>query len=180
MELLDNDDVETMAALYCLPERVNTESIQLFVELANVEPVENVTQLSQQYGVENPHIEVPRASVNRRSFVCGFDINLNVGCSDQYSSRLQIYPVVIETNALGEDGCNNDGFSDHKGEYFNDPYLDNVPDDINDEGPDDGNDHALLIGNPSCGIIIHKILGPICQSSIQMRRMLPSSPSTWT
>ncbi|PPD74091.1 hypothetical protein GOBAR_DD28982 [Gossypium barbadense] len=99
--------------------------------------------------------KVPKASVDRRSFVCGFDINLNVGCSDQHNGGLQIYPVVIETNALGEDECNNNGFSDHKCEDFNDPDLDDVPYDIDDEGPDDGNDHAPSIGNPSCGIIIH-------------------------
>ncbi|KAK5792861.1 hypothetical protein PVK06_033987 [Gossypium arboreum] len=124
MELLDDDSVETMVTLYCPPGRVNTKPIKLFVELANAEIVENVTQLSQQYGVENLRIEVPRVSVDRRSSVRGFDIDLNVGCSYQY------------------------------GKGFSDPDLDNIVDDINDEGPNDGNDHSPTIENPSCGIVI--------------------------
>lgn len=92
-----------------------------------MEPVENVTQISQQYGVENPHIEVPRLSLH------GFDIGLNVGCSNQYNGGLQIYPIVIETNALGQDESNNNDCFDHKDEDFSDPDLDDVLEDIDDE-----------------------------------------------
>ncbi|MBA0814819.1 hypothetical protein Gohar_020620 [Gossypium harknessii] len=49
-----------------------------------MKPVEYVTPLSQQSGVEDLHTEVPRAFVDRRSFVRGFDIDLNIGCVEQY------------------------------------------------------------------------------------------------
>ncbi|PPD87356.1 hypothetical protein GOBAR_DD15706 [Gossypium barbadense] len=112
MELLDDDDVETMVALYCSLGRLNTKPIQLFAELVDEDPVEN------------------------------------------YDGKLHIHLVIIETDALGKDGSNNNGCSDHECEDFSDPNLDNVPDDMNDEGLNDGNDHALLLENLSRGIII--------------------------
>ncbi|PPS06316.1 hypothetical protein GOBAR_AA14337 [Gossypium barbadense] len=45
----------------------------------NAEPVEDVTPLSQQYGVEDQYMEVPRAFFNKRLFLCGFDIDPSVG-----------------------------------------------------------------------------------------------------
>ncbi|KAH1072256.1 hypothetical protein J1N35_024584 [Gossypium stocksii] len=143
MELLDNDDIETIVVLYCPSRKGNTEPIQFFVKLANAEIVENVTQLSQQYGVEDSRTNVPRASIDRRSFVRDFDIDLNVECSDQYDGGLQIRLVVIKTNSLGEDGSNSNGCSYHKGKDLSDPDLDDVPDDIDDKRPDDGNGHAF-------------------------------------
>ncbi|PPS14429.1 hypothetical protein GOBAR_AA06161 [Gossypium barbadense] len=133
MELLDDDDVETMVLLHCPLGRVNTKLVQLFTELAYAEPVENATQLSQEYGVEDPCIEVPRVFVDR---------------------RLHIHPVVIETDALGEDRSDNDDCFDYECEDFSDPNLDDALDDINDGGPNDGNDHAPSIENSSCGIVI--------------------------
>ncbi|PPD83715.1 hypothetical protein GOBAR_DD19342 [Gossypium barbadense] len=86
MELLDDDGVETMVALYCPLGRLNTEPIQLFAELEDAEPVEIITHLSQQYGLEDLRTEVPRLSVYE------FDIDLNVGCSNQVAdSKLTIY-----------------------------------------------------------------------------------------
>lgn len=107
-----------------------------------MEPVSKVTQLSQQYGVQGLCTEVPRASVDRRSFVRGFDIDLNVGWAEQYgggatsigaknphhalaaydnlnpSLYLQIYPTVIETNTNGKDEFDNNGLFDHEGKDF--------------------------------------------------------------
>ncbi|KAK5793669.1 hypothetical protein PVK06_034821 [Gossypium arboreum] len=99
--------------------------------------------------VSNLH-QVPRSSIR------DLDIDLNVGCSDQYGGGLQIHPVVIETNALSDNGLNNNGCSDYECEDFSDPDLDDIP---NDEGPDDGNDHAPSIENLSHGIIICNDLG---------------------
>lgn len=42
-----------------------------------MELIQNVTSLSQQYGVQDSCIELPRASVHR------FDFNLNVGRTEQ-------------------------------------------------------------------------------------------------
>ncbi|KAH1031439.1 hypothetical protein J1N35_043613 [Gossypium stocksii] len=134
IELLDDDDVETMVALYCPLGRLNTKPIQLFAELEDVEPIESVTHLSQQYGVENLRTEVPRLSVH------GFDIDFNVGFLNQYGGGLKICPVIIETDVLGED--------------FSDPDLNDVPDDIDDKGPDGANGHAPSVRNLSHGIII--------------------------
>ncbi|PPD84174.1 hypothetical protein GOBAR_DD18885 [Gossypium barbadense] len=170
MEFLDDNNVKTMVALYCQLGRLDTEPIQLFAKLAYAKPIENVTQLSQQYGVEDLRAEFPKSSVH------GFDIDLNVRCSYQYVGGLQIHLVVIETNVLCEDGSNNNDCFDYKGEDFGDPDLNDTSDDIDDEGLDDRNDHALLVENPSHGIVIR----PICRSSILMRRMLLSSLSTWT
>ncbi|KAK5819825.1 hypothetical protein PVK06_024854 [Gossypium arboreum] len=102
MEFLDDNNIETMVALYCLPKRVNTEPIQLFAG----------------------------ESVNRRSPVRDFDIDLNVGRSYQYSGGLQIHLVFIETSELDEDESDNNDYSDHECEDFSDPDLDNVPDDM--------------------------------------------------
>ncbi|KAK5825028.1 hypothetical protein PVK06_019830 [Gossypium arboreum] len=41
MKHLDDDDAETIVALYCLPRRLNNEPIQLFAELADAKLVEN-------------------------------------------------------------------------------------------------------------------------------------------
>ncbi|KAH1046568.1 hypothetical protein J1N35_037352, partial [Gossypium stocksii] len=52
---------------------------------------------------------------------------------------------VIETDADNEDGSNNNGCFDHKGEDISDLDVDEVPDDIDDEGVDDGkNVYAFL------------------------------------
>ncbi|PPD98211.1 hypothetical protein GOBAR_DD04758 [Gossypium barbadense] len=161
-----------MVALYCPTERVNTEPIQLFAELADVDPIEDVTSLRQQYGVEDLCTEVPRMFFNMRSFMHGFDIDLNVGCADQYGGgatstwaknphhvRLQIHPVVIETDVHGEDGSNNNCHSDHESEDFSDPDVDEVSDGTDDEGADDENDYAISLGNPSHGIVIRNNRG---------------------
>ncbi|PPD78510.1 hypothetical protein GOBAR_DD24559 [Gossypium barbadense] len=71
-----------MVALYCSPERLNIEPILLFVELADAKPVEDVTLLSQQYRDENLCTEVLKASVDRRSSMHDFNIDLNVGFED--------------------------------------------------------------------------------------------------
>ncbi|PPR99202.1 hypothetical protein GOBAR_AA21464 [Gossypium barbadense] len=73
---------------------------------------------------------------------------------DQYGGGLQIHLVIIETDALGEDGSNNNDCSYHEGEDFSDPGLNDVLDDIDEEGQNDESDHAPLVENSSCGIVI--------------------------
>ncbi|PPS12595.1 hypothetical protein GOBAR_AA08058 [Gossypium barbadense] len=98
MKLVDDEDVETIIALFCSIRNVNAESIELFAELADMEPVENVN---------------------------------------------------------GEKGPNNDGHSDHEGEDFSDPDLDEVLDDIENEGVDnDENVYDPSVENPTRGIFI--------------------------
>ncbi|PPR94854.1 hypothetical protein GOBAR_AA25813 [Gossypium barbadense] len=45
MELIDNEDVETMVTLYCGNRSNQNAPIQLFAELAGVEPIEDLTLL---------------------------------------------------------------------------------------------------------------------------------------
>ncbi|PPD86654.1 hypothetical protein GOBAR_DD16410 [Gossypium barbadense] len=54
MKLVDYEDVEIMIALYCSTRNVNAEQVELVAELAYVQPVQDVTPLSQQYGVQDP------------------------------------------------------------------------------------------------------------------------------
>ncbi|PPS08244.1 hypothetical protein GOBAR_AA12413 [Gossypium barbadense] len=116
MKLVNDEDVETMVALYCQNQNGHTESIQLFAELADVESTEDFTPLSKEHGVQDPCTEVLRVSIDRWSFVHGFDINLNappVFGNLNLSPHLQIHPMVIEAKADGEDGYDNNGPSDH-------------------------------------------------------------------
>ncbi|KAK5775426.1 hypothetical protein PVK06_043318 [Gossypium arboreum] len=120
MEVVEDDDVETMITLYCSSR--NLDPIELFAELADVEPVQNVIPLNQQYIVESPYTNVSSASADRQSFV--------------HSG----------TNAYGDEGLNNDGGTNHQGEDFNDLNLGEVLDDIDEEGAsDDGNAYASLL-----------------------------------
>ncbi|PPD85337.1 hypothetical protein GOBAR_DD17731 [Gossypium barbadense] len=77
MKFVDDEDVETMVALCCRTRSVNAELIQLFAKLADVEPVEDFTPLSEQYGVQDLCMEVLRAFFDRQSSICGFNIDLN-------------------------------------------------------------------------------------------------------
>ncbi|MFQ6645564.1 hypothetical protein Gotur_019522 [Gossypium turneri] len=158
IELLDDDDIETMVALYCPPGRENTESIQFFTELTDVEPVENVTQLSQQYGVENLRTKVPKASIDRRLSVLGLTSILTLDVQISTVVDYIYIQFVIETDVFGEDGSDNNDCSGHECEDFSGPVLDDVPDDINDEGANDGNDHAPSVENSSRGIVIRNDL----------------------
>ncbi|PPD96843.1 hypothetical protein GOBAR_DD06111 [Gossypium barbadense] len=157
MELVDDEDVGTMVAFYCRIGSVNIESIQ-FAKLANVELVEDSTQLSEEYGVQDPCTKVLIASVNRRSSVCRFDIDLNappVSENLNLGPHLQIYLVLIETDTDGQDEYDNNGCFDHEVEDYSDPDLDDVLNDIDDEcANDDGNVYAYLVGNPSRDIVI--------------------------
>ncbi|KAH1074081.1 hypothetical protein J1N35_026409 [Gossypium stocksii] len=101
MELVDDDNLGTMIAIY-----INPQPVKLFNELTDVESVQNVTLINQNYGFH-------------------FDLN---------GSRLEIHPEVIDTYTQGEEGSDNDGYSNHNGEDFSNLDLDEVSDAIDDEG----------------------------------------------
>ncbi|PPS17472.1 hypothetical protein GOBAR_AA03112 [Gossypium barbadense] len=65
MKLVDDEDMETMVAFYCHIGSVNTNPIQLFAELADMEPAEDFTPFSEKYGVQDPCAEVPRVPVDK-------------------------------------------------------------------------------------------------------------------
>ncbi|KAH1097198.1 hypothetical protein J1N35_014119 [Gossypium stocksii] len=104
---------------------------------------EKIVRCCEENRVQDPCTVVLRAYVDRRSIVRGIDINLNaplVSKNLNLGPRLEMHPVVIETNADGDDGYDNNGSSDHDVEDYNDPDIDEVLDDIDNEGGDnDGN-----------------------------------------
>ncbi|KAH1114318.1 hypothetical protein J1N35_007696 [Gossypium stocksii] len=107
-----------MVALYCWNQSGHTESIQLFAKLVDIELVEDFTPL-----------RVPRASVDRQSTVHRFNIDLNALTTSKNlntSPHLQIHLVMIETDADGEDGCDNNGPSNHNVEDCSNLDLDEV------------------------------------------------------
>ncbi|PPD85078.1 hypothetical protein GOBAR_DD17997 [Gossypium barbadense] len=59
MELVDDEDVETIVALYCGTQSNKNAPIQLFAELAGVEATEDPTPLGEEDGVEAPCMVVP-------------------------------------------------------------------------------------------------------------------------
>ncbi|PPS01374.1 hypothetical protein GOBAR_AA19291 [Gossypium barbadense] len=133
MKLLDDEDMETM-------------------------PAEDLTPLSEEYRVQDLCTKVPRASVDRQSFVRDFDIDLNASLvSENLNSgpHLQIHLVLLEVNVDGEDGYDNNGPSNHEVEDYSDLNLDEVSDDIDDEGVNnDRNVYAFLVRNLTRGILI--------------------------
>ncbi|KAH1073548.1 hypothetical protein J1N35_025876 [Gossypium stocksii] len=109
----------------------------LFAELADVELDEDFTPLGEEHRVQDPCTVVPRAYVDKRSTICGIDIDLNALPASEnlnLSPHLQIHSVVIETNVDGDDGYDNNGLSNDKVEDYSDIDLDKVLDDIDGEG----------------------------------------------
>ncbi|KAK5836453.1 hypothetical protein PVK06_012242 [Gossypium arboreum] len=143
MELVDHKDVETIIALYYLTRNVNIESVVLFTELTDVEPVQNDTPLNQQYGVQDSYTKVLSASIDRRLTVHRFDIDLDVGW--------------VELCDYGETStwANNPHNAPIVYNNLNLVNLDEVSNDINDEGmEDDDNVYTLFLKNYTRGIVI--------------------------
>ncbi|KAH1091791.1 hypothetical protein J1N35_019048 [Gossypium stocksii] len=136
MELVDNKDVETIVAL-CWDRSHQTDPIQLFAKLANVEPIEEFALLGEEHKVQDLCTVVPRAFVDRRSIICGININPNASPASEninLGPRLQIHLGVIEIDADGDDGYDNNDPSNHEVEDDNDLDLDEVPIFIDDKG----------------------------------------------
>ncbi|KAH1032506.1 hypothetical protein J1N35_044680 [Gossypium stocksii] len=92
MELVGDDDVETMIALYCSFR--NVEPMELLAKLVDVEPSQNVTPLNHH---SDPYTEVPRVSVDRQSFVHEFDFDVDVGwCMTRGNNELVPFDIVSE------------------------------------------------------------------------------------
>lgn len=65
-----------------------------------------------------------------------------------------MHPIVIDTNAHGEDESDNNGHSNHEAKDFSDSDVDVVSDDIDDEGTNYGNVYTLSVENLGHGIVI--------------------------
>ncbi|KAH1120509.1 hypothetical protein J1N35_003669 [Gossypium stocksii] len=135
MELVDDEDVETMVALYCQSNQ--NAPIHLFAELAVVESTEDPTPL----GEEEPCMVVPMSYVGSQSTTHGIDIDLN---------------VASETDVVGDDLYQSSDPSDYEVDIDSDPDVDDVPNDIDDKVViEDENINASLVGNQIRRIVIH-------------------------
>ncbi|PPS04663.1 hypothetical protein GOBAR_AA16004 [Gossypium barbadense] len=133
MELVDDEDVDTIAALYCGTRSNQNAPIQLFAELAGVEATEDPTPLGEEMEL--------KSRVWSESTTHGIDIDLN---------------TAPETDVVGDDVYHSSDLSDHEVNSESDPNVDEVSDDIDDEGiNEDGNVNASLVGNQIHRIVIH-------------------------
>ncbi|PPS16154.1 hypothetical protein GOBAR_AA04440 [Gossypium barbadense] len=125
MELVDNEDVETMATLYCGNRSDQNAPIQLFTELAGLVPTKNPTLLGEEHGAQEPCMVVLILYVDSQSTVRGIDIDLN---------------AASKTDVVGDDVYDNSDPSDNDVDSDSGPNMDKVRDNIDDEGMnDDGN-----------------------------------------
>ncbi|PPR80815.1 hypothetical protein GOBAR_AA39897 [Gossypium barbadense] len=133
MELVDDEDVETMIALYCGTWSNQNTSIQLFAELAGVEATEDPTPLGEEDGVQTPCMVVPVSYVDSQSTIHGIDIDLN---------------AAPKTDVAGDNVYYSSDLVVHEVDSENDPDVDKVPDDIDNECVnEDGNANASSMGN---------------------------------
>ncbi|PPR96802.1 hypothetical protein GOBAR_AA23865 [Gossypium barbadense] len=125
--------METVVTLYCANWRYQNVPIQLFAELADVEPVEYPIPLGEEHGVQDSCMVVPIVYVDNQLIVCMIEIDLDATPADPFDHEV----------------------ANHSG-----PDLDEVPDDIDEKDMnDDGNVNASSVGNPIRHIVIHNDLG---------------------
>ncbi|PPS10024.1 hypothetical protein GOBAR_AA10624 [Gossypium barbadense] len=146
MELVDDEDVETMIALYCGNGSDKNSPIHLFVELAGMEQNEDLTAYGEEHATEELCVVAPISYVDSESTIRGIDIDLN---------------VTPDIDVVGDDGYNNSDLCDEEVDSDSDPDVDDVPDDIDDKDvTEDRNINASSVGNQKRRIMIHNNPGP--------------------
>ncbi|KAH1096490.1 hypothetical protein J1N35_013411 [Gossypium stocksii] len=146
MELVDDEDVETMIDLYCGNGGNKNAPIHLFAELAGMEENKDVNAYSEEHGAREPCIVAPISYVDSESTIGGINIVLN------------ITPVI---DIGGDDGYDGRDHCDEEVNSESDPDVDNVPDDIDDEDVNNGgNINVSSVGNQMRGIMMHNNPGP--------------------
>ncbi len=151
MELVDDEDVETMIALYCGNGSDKNAPIHLFAELAGMEQNEDVNAYGEEHGAQEPWMVAPISYVDSESTMGGIGIDLN------------ITPDVDMAGGEEEGAGEEEGGGDHWDEEVDsdgDPDVDDVPDDIDDE--DVNNDegiNASSVEEQMRRILIHNNLG---------------------
>ncbi|PPD95061.1 hypothetical protein GOBAR_DD07901 [Gossypium barbadense] len=78
MELVDDEDVETMVNLYCGNGSEKNAPIHLFVELVGMEQNEDVNASDEEDGAEEPRMVAPISYVDSESTMGGMGIDLNI------------------------------------------------------------------------------------------------------
>ncbi|PPS01505.1 hypothetical protein GOBAR_AA19157 [Gossypium barbadense] len=133
MELVDDEDMETMIALYCGNESDKNAPIHLFAELASMEQNEDFTVYGEEHGAQKPCVVAPISYVDSESTIRGINIDLN---------------VISDTDVVGDDGYDSSDPCDQEVNSDSDPDVDYVPDDIDDEDVNnDGNINPSSVGN---------------------------------
>ncbi|PPD73219.1 hypothetical protein GOBAR_DD29856 [Gossypium barbadense] len=130
IELVDDEDMETMIDLYCGNRSDQNAPIQLFAELAG-----------EEHEAQEPYMVAPISYVDSESIIRGIDIDIN---------------VAPNIDVVGDDGYNSSDPCDHKVDSDSDPNVDEVPDDIDDEDVnDDGNINTSSVRNQIRRIMTH-------------------------
>ncbi|XP_040967113.1 uncharacterized protein [Gossypium hirsutum] len=138
MQLLDNDDFSIMMEIWWSTRSENHQLVELFTELADLKPIENLECKGTLQIPKNPNYG--GSSYN----------NPTIG------PRLQIHlEVIISTEANVREMTDNGEDSDQDVEDFSDPDVDEVLDDIDDEGPKEVEDvHDPSFSNSNHGTIL--------------------------
>ncbi|PPD76338.1 hypothetical protein GOBAR_DD26733 [Gossypium barbadense] len=146
MEVVDDEDVETMVALYCGNGSDKNALIHLFAELVGMEQNEDVNASDEEHGAQEPWMVALISYVDSESTMGGIGIDLNI------------------TPDIDVDGGEKEGGSYHWDEEVNsdgDPDVDDVPDDIDDEDVNnDRNINASSVREQMRCILIHNNPGP--------------------
>ncbi|PPS03085.1 hypothetical protein GOBAR_AA17583 [Gossypium barbadense] len=128
MELVDDEDMETMIALYCENGSDKNAPIHLFAELASMEQNDDLNAYDEEHGAQEPCMVAPISYVDSESTIRGIDNDLN---------------VTLDIDVVGDDGYDSSDPCDQEVDSDTDPDVDDVPDDIDDEDvKDDGNINA--------------------------------------
>ncbi|PPS13255.1 hypothetical protein GOBAR_AA07386 [Gossypium barbadense] len=145
MELVDNEDVETMIALYCGNRSDQNAPIHLFAELAGVEPTEDLTAYGEELGAQKPCMVASISYIDSESTIRWIDINFN---------------VASDIDVVGDDGYDSSNHYDQEVDSDSDPDVNEILDDIDDKDVnDDGNINTSSVENQIRRIVIHNILG---------------------
>ncbi|PPR99855.1 hypothetical protein GOBAR_AA20811 [Gossypium barbadense] len=120
MELVDDEDLETMIALCC-------------GNRTGVEPNEDLTIYGEELGAQKLCMVAPISYVDSESTIRGINIDLN---------------VAPNIDVIGDDGYESSYPCDQEVDSDSDPDVDEVPDDIDDEDVnDDENINTSSVGN---------------------------------
>ncbi|PPS16512.1 hypothetical protein GOBAR_AA04070 [Gossypium barbadense] len=111
MELVDDEDVETMIALYCGNESDKNSPIHLFAELAGMEQNEDLTAYGEEHATEEPCMVAPISYVDSELTIHRINIDLN---------------VTPDIDVVGDDGYDNSDHCDEEVDSDSDPDVDDM------------------------------------------------------
>ncbi|KAH1128736.1 hypothetical protein J1N35_000114 [Gossypium stocksii] len=127
MELVDDENMEVMIALYCGNESDKNAPIHLFVELAGMEQNENINAYSEEHRAQEPCMVALISYVDSESTIRRINIDLN---------------ITPDIDVVGDDGYDSSDHCDQEVDSESDPDVDDVPDEVDDE---DVNDDETLM-----------------------------------